>query len=157
LTLSQKSGHLKGNKAGVLKFVYFGAVLFYIINLIFSNELMIRYHKTATSKVIAEILPGPDLINTPEDMLDIMAEAGYNNSTGIIIHNKSLNHGFFDLKSGLAGEILQKFSNYRMRLAIIGDFSGFKSRSLRDFIRESNDRGTICFVDSLDKALARLS
>lgn len=58
-----------------------------------------------------------------------------------------------DLKSGFAGEILQKFSNYRMKLAIIGDFSEIKSKSLRDFIRESNNRRTISFVSSIEEAL----
>jgi hypothetical protein len=117
---------------------------------------MIKYHKIVNEKIVAEILPVSNLINNPSDMLDIMAEAGYNGSTGIVIHGKNLHQDFFDLKTGLAGEILQKFSNYRMKLAIIGDFSLFKSKSLRDFIRESNKRGIICFVDSLDEALIRL-
>jgi hypothetical protein len=56
----------------------------------------------------------------------------------------------------MAGEILQKFSNYRMRLAIVGDFSEYKSKSLRDFIRESNRTGTINFVGTIDEALLRL-
>jgi hypothetical protein len=102
----------------------------------------IKYHKTAGSKIIAEILPGSDLITSPDDILDLMAEARLNDSGRMIIHDKSLHPDFFDLKTKVAGEILQKFSNYRMRLAIVGDFSGFKSKSLRDFIRESNRTGT---------------
>ena len=43
-----------------------------------------------------------------------------------------------------------------MRLAIVGDFSGFKSKSLRDFIRESNSTGTINFVGTIDEALLKL-
>jgi hypothetical protein len=85
-----------------------------------------------------------------------MAEARLNDSGRMIIHDKSLHPDFFDLKTRVAGEILQKFSNYRMRLAIVGNFSGFTSKSLRDFMRESNNRGIICFVDSLDEALSRL-
>ena len=117
---------------------------------------MIRYHKKDVNTTIAEILPGSRIINNPGDILDIMADVGYHDCKAIIVHDKCLHHDFFDLKTGLAGEILQKFSNYRMKLAIIGDFSGFKSKNLRDFIRESNIRGTICFVDSLEEALARL-
>jgi hypothetical protein len=97
------------------------------------------------------------LITGPEEMLDIMVNAGYNNCSGIIIHDKVIHPDFFVLKTGMAGEILQKFSNYRMKLAIIGDFSLITSNSLRDFIRESNKRGIICFVDSLDEALSRLN
>jgi hypothetical protein len=74
----------------------------------------------------------------------------------MILHAINLPSEFFDLKSGFAGEILQKFSNYRMKLAIIGDFSEIKSKSLRDFIRESNNRRTISFVSSIEEALSIL-
>jgi hypothetical protein len=116
----------------------------------------IKYHKTAGSKIIAEILPGSDLITNPDDILDFMAEARLNDSGRMIIHDKSLHPDFFDLKTKVAGEILQKYSNYRMRLAIVGDFSGFKSKSLRDFIRESNRTGTISFVGTIEEALSKL-
>ena len=39
----------------------------------------------------------------------------------MIIHEKNITPEFFDLKNRMAGEILQKFSNYRIRLAIVGD------------------------------------
>ena len=118
---------------------------------------MIRYHKTEKGITLAEILPGSETIGTAGDLLDILADAGYNGSTGLIIHSDTLSRDFFDLKSGLAGEILQKFSNYRMHLAIIGDFSDVKSKALRDFIRESNTRGTINIVATAEEAIVRLN
>lgn len=114
---------------------------------------MLKYYLNADGESIAEITPGSEIISRPDEMLEIMTEAGYNGCIGLIVHDKSLHRDFFDLKTGVAGEILQKFSNYRMKLAVIGDFSVFKSKSLKDFIRESNSRGTICFVDSIEKAL----
>ncbi len=116
----------------------------------------IKYHSTAKGINAAEILPGSDLIVSPDDILDSMAEARFNGSDRMIIHEKSFHPDFFELKTKVAGEILQKFSNYRMKLAIIGDFSGLKSRSLKEFIRESNRTGIINFVGSLDEALIRL-
>jgi hypothetical protein len=68
------------------------------------------------------------------------------------IHQESIHGDFFNLTTGLAGEILQKFSNYRMRLAVLGDFSDIESKSLRDFIRESNSRGVINFGGTLEEA-----
>lgn len=114
---------------------------------------MIRYQNLTNGNRIAEIVSDSEMINTPEDMLDIIADAGYNGCIGLIIYEKNLSREFFDLKTGLAGEILQKFSNYRMQLAIVGDFLNIKSKSLRDFIRESNKTGRICFVESLDEAI----
>ncbi len=116
----------------------------------------IKYHKTVEGAIIAEILPGVDLISNPDDILDLMAEARYNGSSTMIIQDRSLHPDFFDLKTRVAGEILQKFSNYRMRLAVVGDFSAFKSKSLQDFIRESNRMGTIYFVGTIDEALSKL-
>ncbi len=115
---------------------------------------MIIYHNSADGHKVAEITPGDILISAPEDILDLMVEAGYNDCEKLIIHRETLNDSFFDLKTKVAGEILQKFSNYRMKLAIIGDFSNIKSKSLRDFVRESKTRGIITFVDSLEKAVS---
>lgn len=116
----------------------------------------IKYHTTVKGILVAEILPGSELIAGPDDVLDSMAEARFNGSDRMIIHEKSFHSDFFELKTKVAGEILQKFSNYRMKLAIIGDFSGFKSKSLKEFIRESNRTGIINFVGSLNEALIRL-
>jgi hypothetical protein len=42
-----------------------------------------------------------------------------------------------------------------MKLAIIGDFTDIKSKSLRQFIGESNRWGIISFVGSLEEALKK--
>ena len=59
--------------------------------------------------------------------------------------------------NGIAGEILQKFSNYRVQLAIVGNFSKYSGKSLHDFIYESNKGGQIHFVNSVSEALVKLS
>lgn len=117
---------------------------------------MLEYHIINNAKV-ARLLPGSDRIGSPEEMLDIMAEAGYNQSSSLVIHEENLPDGFFDLKTKIAGEILQKFSNYRMKLAIIGKFTDIQSKSLKDFIRESNRTGTIVFVESIEEAISRIN
>jgi hypothetical protein len=38
---------------------------------------------------------------------------------GLMVSEADLSPAFFDLKSGFAGEVLQKFENYRAKLAII--------------------------------------
>jgi hypothetical protein len=48
---------------------------------------------------------------------------------GLLLDEKQLSPEFFDLRSGLAGEVLQKFTNYRARLAIvIADQAAYGSR-----------------------------
>jgi hypothetical protein len=120
------------------------------------NGIMIKLHKNKNGDV-AEISSDVAIGNV-DILLQLMADAVYNNSAyGMIIHSSSLPQKFFELKTGIAGEILQKFSNYRMKLAIVGDFTEVKSKSLRDFIRESNDRKIITFVPSVEEALVLLA
>lgn len=86
---------------------------------------------------IAVVESNEILITDVQSALDLMAtvqfEAGCN---CIILDRSALSEDFFDLKTRLAGEILQKFINYRVKVAIVGDFSVFSSQSLKDFIYE---------------------
>lgn len=97
------------------------------------------------------------IIQETQDALDLLAEAAYLNSHKIIINEDQVIPAFFALKSGIAGEILQKFSTYKVQLAIIGDFSKYTSKSLRNFITESNKHGRINFVSCLEEAKEKLS
>jgi len=63
---------------------------------------------------------------------------------------------FFDLRTGVAGDMLQKVSNYQRRLIILGDFADVTSQSLRDFIYESNRQGRVIFAETLESAIAKL-
>jgi len=101
---------------------------------------------------IAEVVSDSIIIGSAQDALDLMADCGYQGARRIIINKKNIVADFFDLKTGIAGEILQKFSNYNVTLAIVGDFSKYSSKSLRDFIYESNKMGRINFVNSITEA-----
>jgi hypothetical protein len=114
---------------------------------------MIKYHNIATPCPVAEVLKGSVVITSASDILDIMGDAGAQGCSRIIIHSGSFSSDFFDLRTGVAGEILQKFSNYRMRLAIVGDFSALTSKTWHDFIRESNCGRTVSFLSSVEEAL----
>jgi hypothetical protein len=105
---------------------------------------------------LAEIISDNILIKETQDALDLMADSVYRGSSKIIIHEKNITPDFFDLKTGIAGEILQKFSTYNIQLAIIGDYSKFSSESLKDFIFESNKYGRINFVNTTEKAINSL-
>jgi hypothetical protein len=72
----------------------------------------------------------------------------------VILHEKNINPEFFNLSSGLAGEVLQKFTNYRVMLAIVGDFDKYESESLKAFIYESNKGNHINFLSEISDALS---
>ena len=87
----------------------------------------------------------------------LISDLGEYNCNRIIVREQNLSNDFFDLKTRLAGDILQKFSNYRVKLAIVGDFSKYKnSKSFKDFVRESNKGNLIFFVDNFESAISNL-
>jgi len=92
-------------------------------------------------------------ITTTSDFLDVLANS---TSKTVAINKESLTHDFYDLKTGIAGEFLQKVSNYGRRLMILGDFSEFTSRSLQSFIHESNRGGTVLFVPDIEAGVELL-
>ena len=102
---------------------------------------------------IAEIISNEIIVGNAEEALDLLGNTYYQGFDKMIIHQENITPDFFDLKNKMAGEILQKFSTYRVRLAIVGDFSQFTSKSLKDFIYESNKGKHVSFVASVDEAL----
>lgn len=56
----------------------------------------------------------------------------------------------------MAGEILQKFINYHVKIAIYGDYSVYTSKPLRDFIYESNHGKDVFFVETKEEAIQKL-
>lgn len=108
---------------------------------------------TVNEEKIAEIISEEIIIKSVEDALDLVGNIYYQGFDKLVISEKNLTPDFFDLRNKLAGEILQKFSNYRIQLSIIGDFKKYESQSLRDFIMESNQGRQINFVGNLSEAL----
>ncbi|MXQ53270.1 DUF4180 domain-containing protein [Shimazuella alba] len=107
---------------------------------------------------IAIVKDSQIIIQDVQSALDLMATVQYEaDSNRIIVHKSLFSEQFFDLKTRLAGEVLQKFINYYMKVAIIGDFSVYSSQSLKDFIYECNKGNDIFFLPTEEEAIERLS
>lgn len=104
--------------------------------------------------MVAEVAANEMLLAVPEDVNDLLGNAYYQGFDGMIISADKISPRFFDLKTRLAGEILQKFSTFQMRLAIVGNFSTFTSKSLKSFIYESNRGSLIHFSPTTADAVA---
>lgn len=116
----------------------------------------IEFIDTPKGKV-AHFIEKNVILNTIQDAVDLMMNCIYQDADKLILYSFHFNPAFFDLKTGFAGDVLQKFSTYRAKLAVVGDFSAIKSDSLHRFIEESNRIGHICFVGSLAMAIQKLS
>lgn len=106
---------------------------------------------------IAEITAEEPIISNIEDGTDLIGNIYYQGFDKVILYEKNITPLFFDLSTKMAGEILQKFSNYRIKLAIVGNFDKYQGKSIKDFIFESNKLGKINFVNSKDAAIKALS
>ncbi len=107
---------------------------------------------------IAIISSSDTLITDVQSSLDFIGTVGYEAGCDRVILNKStICEEFFHLKTQLAGNIMQKFINYHMKIAIVGDFSVYSSKSLKDFIYESNKGKDIFFVTNEKEAIEKLS
>jgi hypothetical protein len=109
--------------------------------------------------VSSALIRGDDiLVPDNQSALDLIATIRYETGCdAMALPQWRLQRIFFRLSTCLAGEILQKFVNYRMKLAIIGDFSVYKSKPLHDFIRECNRGQNVFFVSSKEEAIEKLS
>ncbi|MFA5936907.1 MAG: DUF4180 domain-containing protein [Candidatus Paceibacterota bacterium] len=105
---------------------------------------------------IAEIVSDGIIVNTTEDALDLMVHREVRPARKIILHKENIIPDFFDLRTGIAGEILQKFVNYRVELAIVGDFSKITSENFKAFMRESNRGREIFFLETVEQAKEKL-
>ena len=112
----------------------------------------IKIH-TIDNRKIAEIISDNIVLQTVEDAVDLIGNMSYQGFDKLIIHEENMISDFFVLKNKIAGNILQKFSQYSMPLAIIGDFEKYESKSLNDFIFESNKGNQINFVTTVEDGL----
>lgn len=103
---------------------------------------------TKNDKAIAVVSHAPDLvIRDSSSALDLLMAVRYEAQADRIALAKELvTDDFFILSTGVAGEILQKYVNYHMKIAIYGDYSHYTSKPLHNFIYESNKGHDFFFV-----------
>jgi hypothetical protein len=107
---------------------------------------------------ILECAPEGLPLRSDRDAVELIGTAWENRASLIVIPASRLADDFFRLKTRIAGEILQKFAIYKMRVAIVGDLSRQVSESsaLRDFVLECNRGSQIWFVARLEELEQRL-
>ncbi|MCI3274066.1 DUF4180 domain-containing protein [Streptomyces cylindrosporus] len=100
---------------------------------------------------------GPPL-DGEQAALDLIGDAMGHDAELVVVPVERVAEEFFELRSGVAGAVMQKFVNYRQRLAVVGDISRHlaESAALRDFVHETNQGGHIWFLADRAALEARL-
>jgi hypothetical protein len=71
---------------------------------------------------------------------------------GLLLTESDVSPEFFNLRSGLAGELFQKFANYQIRLAIVVKDSAAYGERVSELIFEHRNHSSIRFFNSLTDA-----
>jgi hypothetical protein len=70
----------------------------------------------------------------------------------LLLAESDLGAAFFDLRSGLAGELLQKFVNYRVPLAIVVPSPAMHGERFNELVREHRSHPVVRFFASDEAA-----
>ncbi|MEH0840972.1 DUF4180 domain-containing protein [Micromonospora sp. CPCC 205711] len=107
--------------------------------------------------LLACAVDGPTLCSAA-DATDVIGDALGHGVDLVVLPVGRLAPEFFVLRTGVAGEVVQKFVNYRLQLAVVGDISAHVTRSnaLRDFVAEANRGRQLWFVDTMAELEERL-
>lgn len=88
--------------------------------------------------------------------LDVIGDAFGAEAEIVAVPVERLDPAFTRLASGVAGAIVQKFVNYRLRLVVVGALDE-TSGPVDDWVREANRGRELWFVADLDELDRRLS
>lgn len=112
-----------------------------------------------TDKNGVTVVKGEGLILTDiQSALDLIGNVSFETeSHKIIVFKENIAEDLFVLSTRKLGEVLQKFVTYGVSLAIVGEFSVYTSKPLKDFIYESNKGKHIFFTDNEQAAIEKLS
>ncbi|MET7532639.1 DUF4180 domain-containing protein [Streptomyces goshikiensis] len=98
-------------------------------------------------------------IRGEREVLDLIGNAGYQGAEWVVVPAERFDDAFFRLRTRVAGDIVQKFVQYRLGMAVIGDISRHTeaSSALRDFVRECNRGRQTWFLADVEELRERLA
>ncbi len=101
---------------------------------------------------------GPVLAGV-EEVLAVVGDVLGTAAEWVAVPSDRLPEEFFVLRTRLAGEVVQKFVNYRLKLAVVGPVPAVAAASdaWNDFVREANRGRQLWFVDTLAELADRLA
>jgi hypothetical protein len=94
------------------------------------------------------------MIKSSIDVSDALARSL--EQDGLVLHEADLSPAFFDLRSGFAGEMMQKFVNYGARLAIVVANLSAHGERFSELAYEHRRHPNVRFFDSETQARAWL-
>ncbi|MFB7149386.1 DUF4180 domain-containing protein [Streptomyces virginiae] len=103
--------------------------------------------------------PEGETIAGEREALDCIGNASYQGAEWAVIPVERFDEAFFRLNTRVAGDIIQKFVQYRVGIVVLGDISRHTadSAALRDFVRECNRGRQTWFLADAEELRERLT
>jgi hypothetical protein len=126
------------------------------------NERAVRYRAVDVQDITVETYNGSKyvrcrttavIVRNPNDILDLLAFGVEHDTSLFMLNELNFDHSFYDLSSGFAGKVVQKFSNYHVRTVVLGSFESIQSNRFREFMAEANKGNQLRFTKEADEAL----
>lgn len=106
-----------------------------------TKDKLNKYYKPEASAIF---------ITSEADVLELFGKMyGYSK---LMLRQEQLAPAFFDLSSGLAGAVLQKLVNYKIKTAFIVDMNVIKSEKFKEMAAEANQGQQFRFFASEEGA-----
>jgi hypothetical protein len=107
----------------------------------------------ACGRTYIACVSGKHLISSEQDILDLFAESYEYNTNLFLLYESNFHPDLFDLKTGLAGAVFQKFAVYRAKAAIVLDSGTEKNIRFEEYIYECNQGNQVRFFADPKKAV----
>jgi hypothetical protein len=103
-------------------------------------------------KKFVELVPGKTILRNEQDTVDLIGLCGENGTNRVMFHAENLTPEFFDLSTRVAGDMLQKFVNYYMKVAAVITPDYIKSARFKEMVMETNYSNEFRVFSDRDKA-----
>lgn len=106
---------------------------------------------TGGSKYI-EVITTDTPLRSEQDALGLISLSFEHESPYLFIHDDALSEDFFKLRTGVAGMMLQKFTNYHIKTAVITTNQLINEGRFQELMKESNKGDHFRVLDSAAEA-----
>ena len=96
--------------------------------------------------------PFTGVLSSEKDAIELVSACFSNDTGSLLLHERSVSPDFFNLRSGLAGAVLNKFQIYNIKIALIIEDMELLEGRFGELVMESNKGNEFRVYDSVQAA-----
>lgn len=93
--------------------------------------------------------PFTGVLSSEQDAIELVSACFSNDIDSLLLHERSVSPDFFNLRTGLAGAVLNKFQTYNIKTALIIQDMGLLEGRFKELVIESNKGNEFRVYDSV--------